>query len=194
MSHLPSFRFRKDHFWLAKALVKKKKKIVCEINVIRDTKNLIKISLLVYLTEIRIYSSDDKPSTESSLFSKVNPIGDNERQKFEEGDKVSDPETSAGGDPSQQVPEQRVPSVCSEKQEEIRSTDGGCEASEKTIAASSDPDSLLARIDRGQNAENVLKREATAESMSPLGMSEVRTTRTSSSCLNFLEGTLIKSV
>lgn len=139
---------------------------------------------MVYLTEIRIHSSDDKPSTESSLFSKANPIGDNERQEFEEGDKVSDPETNAGGDPSQQVPDQRVPNVCSEKQEEIGSTDGGCGASEKTIAASSDPDSLLARIDRGQNAQNVLKREATAESMSPLGMSEVRTTRTSSSCLN----------
>ena len=137
---------------------------------------------MVYLTEIRIHSSDDKPSTESSLFSKANPIGNNERQEVEEGDKVSDPETNG------------VPNVCSEKQEEIRSTDGGCGASEKTIAPSSDPDSLLARIDRGQNAENVLKREATAESMSPLGMSEVRTTRTSSSCLNFLEETLIKSI
>ena len=169
--------------------------VVCEINDIRDTGNLIKISLSVYLTEIRIHSSDGKPSTESSLFSKTNPIGDDERQEFEEGDKViSDPETNAGGDPSQQVPDQRVPKVCSEKQEEIRSTDGRCKASEKTIAASSDPDSLLAKINHGQNAENMLKRETTAESMPPLGTSEVRTTRTNSSCLNVLEGTLIKSV
>ena len=119
----------------------------------------------------------------------MNSTGDDKGHEFEEGDKVSDPETNADGDPSQQLSVQRVPKVCSEKKEEIHSTEGGCEAGERPIVASSDPDSPNAKLNHGQNAENVLKRGASAEGMLPPGTSEVCTKRTSSSSLNYSEET-----